>query len=144
MVFGARITLTSPDPSAPITNPHNEHEHEHNHKHTAFSESHTVTFNAYKSSTSPSSLTESESDHEFKSDKSSTPDDFSSELKKQRVKATIDSVPLYDNNDSNDDDTQQSDQIVQQTNEDAINEQPEIIESIKLDSSKNDIAKDEL
>lgn len=85
MAFGARITLTSPDPSSSTTNPHNEHEN------TVFSESQTVTYNAQKSSSSSSSTESSAASLDNESIE--MPIDLN-----QRVKATIDSVSPYDSN----------------------------------------------
>lgn len=138
MVFGARITLTSPDPSASITNPHNEHEH--SHTHTAFSESHTVTFSAHKSSTSSAPTLNIPKSDEKSESETSTLHDSSPESFEQRIKATIDSVPLYDNNDPNDY-QQELVQTEQKKNEDAENERNE---SIELEATKNDVSKDEL
>lgn len=79
------------------------------------------------------------SDDETESE-SSTPHESLPESFEQRIKATIDSVPLYDNNDS-DDVNEEIVQPEQKTNGDAENGPNE---SVELDPSENDVSKDEL
>lgn len=102
MASGARITLTSPDPSS--TNAHQDTEH----KNTVFSDTDTVTFNTHEMFMS------------LNDDDASSVSITSNliETDEQHVKVTIDSVAPYNNiDDIESDDRKSSNQNIQKNDE---------------------------
>lgn len=129
MASGARIILTSPDPSSNNAPPDIEHEN------TIFSETKTdtVTFTAHDKQTESNDddATASDSINSVETDESAS----SVESQPQKVKITIDSVPPY----ANDKATESTNHIgIEESERDSIEHTNDLNEAMSKENEKND------